>query len=129
VEHIRPLSDMADVARRFFSAGEYEDLMAVEIAERERAFFRCWTHKEAYIKAVGDGLSLPLDRFRVSLRPDEPARFLQLPPDPGIVPRWTLRDVSVETGYVAALAYPGEERPVLVQPALDADDLISIGRL
>lgn len=129
VEHIRAVADMEDVARRFFSAGEYEDLMTVETAKREQAFFRCWTRKEAYIKAVGDGLSLPLDSFRVTLRPAQPARFLHLPTGPRAVSTWTLRDLNVETGYVAALAYPGEERPVLVQPVLDINRLISIGRL
>jgi 4'-phosphopantetheinyl transferase len=71
------------------------------------AFYRCWTRKEAYVKALGSGLSTPLDSFRVSVAADEPVRFKRLPEGS---PAWSLYDLEVEEGYVAALVHPGATR-------------------
>ena len=73
VEEMRPISDMREIASRFFCAEESTELMALPADERERAFFLCWTRKEAYLKAVGEGLYAPLNDFCVTLRPGEPA--------------------------------------------------------
>ena len=75
-------------------------------AQRE-AFFRCWTRKEAYLKAQGEGLSLPLDQFDVSLAPGEPAAILGTRPDPSEAFRWSLQELTLVPGYVAALAAEG----------------------
>jgi 4'-phosphopantetheinyl transferase len=110
VEHIRAMPDLQDIARRFFCTAESTELAALAPARQERAFFLCWTRKEAYIKAVGQGLSAPLDGFRVSLDPTKPAQFLHLP-----VPKneaWTLTNLAVDPGYAAALAYPDSQREV-----------------
>src|SRR5712671_5474431 len=69
VEQVRGDFDVDAIARRFFSAREQEQLAALPNEERFEAFFRCWTRKEAYIKATGDGLSLPLHQFDVSVAP------------------------------------------------------------
>ncbi len=71
--------------------------------ELQRAFFRCWTRKEAYIKAKGEGLSIPLHAFDVSLEEDQPAALVGTRPDPTEAGRWTLYDLSVGQGYAAAL--------------------------
>jgi len=102
VEYIRADFATADIARRFFSAVEVEvfNLMAEE--DQVAAFFRCWTRKEAFIKATGKGLSQPLDGFDVTLGPGEPAALLRVDEDDAA--RWTLSDLKVDEGYAAALA-------------------------
>jgi len=107
VEQIRRNSDMAAVAARFFSLAEQEQLAAVPGEQRDEAFFRCWTRKEAYIKATGEGLSLPLHQFDVSLAPGAQNALLATRPDPHEAKRWSLCDLAVESGYQAALCVSG----------------------
>lgn len=103
-EKIRPQPDAQKLAKRFFSVREHRFLEKLSGDELQRAFFRCWTRKEAYIKAKGEGLSLPLHAFDVSLEEDQPAALVGTRPDPTEAGRWTLCDLSVGQGYAAALA-------------------------
>jgi len=112
VEAIRPMPDMEAIAKRFFCAEETAELMSLPHWQRDQGFFRCWTRKEAYIKATGEGLSEPLDAFRVTLRPGEPAGMLHLGRDPAAAELWKLHDVRVAPGYAAALAYRDTPRPI-----------------
>ena len=108
LEPLRPMPDGAEIARRFFSAPEIEVFDAIPTEGRDLAFFTCWTRKEAFIKAVGEGLSMPLDRFDVTLAPGEPARLLRTRGgDPAEVERWTLRELDAGPEWVAALAVEG----------------------
>jgi 4'-phosphopantetheinyl transferase len=107
VELIRPELTGEDVARHYFSSREVADLRAVPAELRPYAFFTCWTRKEAYIKATGMGLSLPLDEFSVSLRPGEPARLIWAAGDAGAPQRWSLTALDPGDGYVGALAVDG----------------------
>jgi 4'-phosphopantetheinyl transferase len=97
------------VAERFFSPREVLALRSVPEPLRARAFLTCWTRKEAFIKARGDGLSLPLDSFDVTLGDGSPAVLLRTAwseEEPG---RWQLQDLSEpERGYIAALAIRSE---------------------
>jgi 4'-phosphopantetheinyl transferase len=103
LERIRPEFAGERVAERFFSPSEVAALRALAAAERLEAFFACWTRKEAYLKATGMGLSLPLDCFDVSLTPGE-AALKATRHDPTAVQRWSLRDVPPGPGYAGALA-------------------------
>jgi 4'-phosphopantetheinyl transferase len=107
VEYVRDDLAGQEIAERFFSRQEVRALSALPADARTRAFFNCWTRKEAYIKARGEGLSLPLDQFDVSLTPGEPAALLGTRPDPQEAARWLLRELAPARGYVAALAVEG----------------------
>ena len=107
VEQIRTVVDATQIARRFFSARENEAFAAVPDVEKPQAFFNCWTRKEAYIKAIGEGLSCPLDAFDVSLAPGEPARILQIRGSEAAAGRWSLVALSPAADYVGALVVEG----------------------
>ena len=108
VEHLRDMErDGELLAERFFSPREVAVLRSLPPQLRREAFFHCWTRKEAYIKANGKGLSLPLDQFDVSLHPDEPAALLATPHDPQEAQRWSLRGLFPGEEYVGALAVEG----------------------
>ena len=98
VEHIRADFASEEIARRFFSRAEVEVFNALPREEQVAAFFRCWTRKEAYIKALGSGLSHPLDSFDVTLAPGEPAALSR------VKELWSLFDLDVSPGYAGALA-------------------------
>ena len=104
LEVIRPMSDAASIAQRFFSRREVESLMALAEDQRDRGFFNCWTRKEAYLKATGEGITSPLDAFAVTLRPDEPARFLGFSDRPGEAAHWSLLAFQPTDDSVGALA-------------------------
>ncbi len=104
LEYQRTDLDLVRMADRFFSPGEAARLRRLPGAERLAAFFRCWTCKEAYLKATGRGLSLPLDSFDVSLAPGKPAVLLRCDGDAA---RWTLCDLPAGPEYAAALAVDG----------------------
>jgi len=103
VEAVRTLSDADDVAARWFSPREYARYRALEPGDRPLGFFQCWTRKEAFIKALGEGLYHPLDRFDVSLAPGEPAEILRVDDVPGDRCGWHLRGFSPVPGFVAAV--------------------------
>ena len=106
VELVHPMDDAETIAERFFSAAENAAFHSVPAELKEEAFFTCWTRKEAYIKGIGEGLSLPLHEFDVSLVPGEPACLLGAV-DREQALRWTLRELDPAPGYVAALVAEG----------------------
>lgn len=112
VEFIRPKVVEEEIAERFFSPLETQALRSLPHEQQVEAFFRCWTRKEAFIKARGDGLSLPLDQFDVTLGPDEPAALLRTAFDPEEASRWSLYHLNVEEGYSAAVAVEGSSHTV-----------------
>jgi len=103
-------TDLAEeqIAERFFSPREVAALRALPANMQQKAFFRCWTRKEAYIKARGEGLTLPLDQFEVSLEPGKPAAMITNV-DPQEVARWSIQELTPGPGYVAALAVEGHD--------------------
>ncbi len=104
VEKVRQDFATDEIADRFFSSSEYAALRGLPEDERHAAFFRCWTRKEAFIKALGEGLSHPLDQFDVSVDRDTPAVLLATRPDANEVHRWKLHDIELPGDYAAALA-------------------------
>jgi 4'-phosphopantetheinyl transferase len=107
LEWMRPLPDLAQIAQNFFSPSEREQLFQLDESLQVTAFYHCWTRKEAYIKACGDGLSLPLDQFDVALLPGQPARFLALNGSEREAEGWFLRGLLPADNFVGAVAVPG----------------------
>ena len=102
IEHLRSDFRAEEIAERFFSLAEREALRKIPEARRHESFFRIWTRKEAYIKALGEGLSHPLHQFDVSL--GDGAELQATRPDPSEANRWQLKDLAMAPGYVAAAA-------------------------
>jgi 4'-phosphopantetheinyl transferase len=123
VEQVRPIPEMEHIAERFFAPHETSELMALPEPDRPRAFFNCWTRKEAYIKAVGDGLSVPLDSFRVTLRPGAAAEVLCLGGSIEAAKSWTLHAFAPALGFVGAIAYPGRPREIAFDSLATVDKL------
>ena len=105
LEYIREI-DAVNVAEHFFSPGEYENLRRLPTDQQRAAFFTCWTRKEAYIKASGEGLARPLQSFEVSILPDNP-ELLWCADDPAEISRWSFENVSPCADYAATLAVEG----------------------
>lgn len=108
IEQFREIEDAEHIASRFFSPGEVQAFCSLPAHLQLEGFLNCWCRKESYIKATGDGLSLPLDRFEVSLMPGEPARFLRVAGDAAEAARWSLRELHPAPGYAAAVCVEGE---------------------
>jgi 4'-phosphopantetheinyl transferase len=109
LEYLRPDIACEEIAERFFSARERAGLRALPAEVKHQAFFNCWTRKEAYIKAHGEGLSLPLDQFDVSLAPGEPAALLATRHDHRDAQHWCLQALMPGPGYAAAVAVEGQD--------------------
>jgi 4'-phosphopantetheinyl transferase len=103
LEKIRPGIASEDVAAHFFAPAEVCELATVPVLYRVEAFFNCWTRKEAYVKARGEGLSTPLDAFEVSLAPGEPARLIKTVSDDTTSSGWALQALEPHPGFVAAI--------------------------
>jgi len=105
VELIRPVPDADDLAKCFFSATETAALSALPRDQHSLAFLACWTRKEAFVKALGWGLSCPLDAFDVTIDPDAPARITRIEADIGNVASWRVHSFTPCPSYIAAVAY------------------------
>jgi 4'-phosphopantetheinyl transferase len=108
IEYMRPGLDDQLLAEHHFSPLENQMLQTLPVSARLEAFYQCWVRKEAYIKARGKGLSIPLDVFDVSLQPDEPAVLLNSREDPLEMTRWRLCALHPDPSYAAALAVEGD---------------------
>jgi 4'-phosphopantetheinyl transferase len=87
VEHVRTRNNIVELAEAIFSPGQYATFMSVSNSDRDRAFFRAWTRKEAFVKGIGEGLSIPLDNVEIDGTKE-----------------WSLHDIHVHDDYAAALA-------------------------
>lgn len=109
VEQVRRDFDLEAIAQRFFSAHERREMFALAAEERFEAFYRCWTRKESYIKATGDGLSLPLHQFDVSIVAGDCDALIATRPDASEAAKWSMREVAAGDGYAAALCVEGRD--------------------
>jgi len=114
IEAVRPLKE--DVAGRFFSAREVAAYRALPEAERLAGFYRCWTRKEAVLKALGDGLSRRLDSFDVTLDAAAPPRIERIDGESGAPREWALLHLAPAEGFLGAIALRAGGRPVVLRP-------------
>ncbi len=107
IEYIRP--DFADeqIVESFFSKQETEKFLSLPENIRKEAFFTCWTRKEAYLKATGEGIASGMDQFAVSLVPGEPAALFSINNNPEETYNFYLEDINLGAGYKASLAVEG----------------------
>jgi 4'-phosphopantetheinyl transferase len=107
LEHIREDIEYGEIARRFFSSREVSKLEGLPRETRARAFFSCWASKEAYIKARGLGLSIPLDQFTLAFEQGEAAALVEVKgkdTEPG---RWSVTELSLSPDYAGSVAFEG----------------------
>jgi 4'-phosphopantetheinyl transferase len=107
LEQIRADRELDRLAQRFFSPKEAAALQRLPPEQRTDAFYRCWTCKEAYLKARGEGLAIPLASFEVALAPGEAAALLSVAGDSREPERWSLVSIPAGPEYAAALAVEG----------------------
>ena len=104
IERLRPIEDLEAIATLFFAEAERESLARLTGEARVRGLFNCWTRKEAYLKAIGSGLALPLDRFATSLTPGDRPAILTIGGDMSAARAWRLAQLEPERDYVGAVA-------------------------
>lgn len=109
IEYLRLMKDAEQIAERFFSPRESALFCSLPKAEQQMAFFRCWTRKEAYIKATGDGLSYGLDNFDVTFTPDKEVKLLKVLSDPKEAQRWSLKELVPASDFVGAVMVEGND--------------------
>jgi 4'-phosphopantetheinyl transferase len=107
VESVRLVEEWQDIAKSHFTDDEYHSLLAAPVELQRDAFFRCWTRKEAVIKAIGMGLSMPLSSFTVST--EQEAALLHCSWNETAASQWTLEHLEPAPGYVGALAIEGTD--------------------
>lgn len=112
VEQISAERDLPGLARRYFSANENAELRGLPAAQVSRGFFLAWTRKEAFIKALGSGMSFPLDAFDVALTPGKPAALLAVRSEQTTAREWAMVDIDLGTEFAAAAVIAGAIRQV-----------------
>lgn len=109
IEYLRLMKDAEQIAARFFSPRESSLFCSLSQGEKQLAFFRCWTRKEAYIKAIGDGLSYGLDKFDVTFTQNEPVKLLRVLSNPKEVERWSLKELEPAEDFIGAVIVEGND--------------------
>lgn len=107
IEYFKDDFDVLDIAENFFSRREIDKLKMQPLKEQRQAFYRCWTRKEAFIKAEGSGLSFPLDKFTVSMHSDNEANLEHTDWSPDEKDRWNMFSFKPAQNYIAAVAING----------------------
>lgn len=130
VELVKPIPDFEKIAEQYFSPTECEDLASVSVDKKLEAFYSCWTRKEAYIKAVGEGLSIPLNSFSVPMQPGSPIRFTNSYAVPPQASDWAFHELRPSNGYIGSLAFTRPDRSVHMwtfSSIMEAFELLSRG--
>lgn len=123
LEFIRNIPADEQIAQYFFSAEEQASFFSVPANKRPEAFFRCWTRKEAFLKALGDGLNRPLNQNENSIVSDDSPIILSIRENSHVTSKWSIQNLSLAQQYASAIAVEGESREVVVKYVLQAAGL------
>jgi 4'-phosphopantetheinyl transferase len=107
IEHLRAVAGWQEVMKCCFSTKEQAAILDLPESEQQAAFLTCWTRKEAYVKATGDGLGIPLDRFSVDVEPGSEPALLEVLDLPSEAARWRFANLPVADGYIGVVAHDG----------------------
>jgi 4'-phosphopantetheinyl transferase len=113
VEYRNPIKRCDDIVSRYFSKKEQRDYQQLPKNKRLSGFYHAWTQKEAYIKAVGKGLSYPLHHFTVSIDPTQPAQLIDIEDNSDKARCWTLYSFSPQTHYQAAVCWKNDDKTIM----------------
>lgn len=108
VEYIKRNIEVKKIAKHFFSKEEIMSLFSMDESYYKQAFYNCWTRKEAFIKALGSGLSFPLDQFVVSLDSTKEAALLDTKWDEKEKDNWVLKSFEPAQDYIGAVTVKGK---------------------
>lgn len=122
LELVREIAEAESIAKQFFTRSECAALFSVSCDKRAQAFFNCWTRKEAFLKATGDGLSMPLSSFEVSVVPGERAAFLSMEGES--ISKWNLVHIEPEGGYIGAVAMRSIPCQLFTQGFANAEEFL-----
>lgn len=113
IEKIQPIADLLEISKQYFSDNEIQTLRSLKLEKQLISFFNCWTRKEAFVKAVGTGLSQSLNEFSVTCRPEEPPgiSFLE---NTNIEGNWKLHSLDEFKSYSAAFVLDGEFDKIVI---------------
>jgi 4'-phosphopantetheinyl transferase len=120
IERTDPTIDVLEIATGFFSAREVAAIQSVRGDQRLRAFFRCWALKEAFLKALGDGLSRPLGDFDVAIGQNESPAVTRVSWDPPAPSHWHLTSIDIDPAYMAAVCVEASDCQVVLRSAAEA---------
>lgn len=109
IENIRPIPEFLDIAKEFFSMQENIDLNSISKDKQLKAFFSCWTRKEAFIKAIGNGLSFPLNQFSVTLLSQDLPKLTIIKDKTTIKNEWGVYAMNLSYGYEGAFVFDGPQ--------------------
>lgn len=120
LERVDESIEVQKLAGRFFSKNEVETIFALAENFQAKAFFYCWTRKEAFIKGHGEGLSLPLDQFEVSILESDVVQLKSIAWSPSETNQWSLYSFEPQRNIVGSLAVKGEVKKIVY---LDANEI------
>lgn len=113
VEQVREVSDALQIARRFFSLDEYITLKEIDEVNTNLTFFNCWTRKESFIKAIGEGLSYPLEYFSVTLKPGDLPGMTWIRNKDLEANQWSMHNIEIESNYVSSLSIKNKNKKII----------------
>lgn len=126
LEYVQPVAAMQRVIKRICSPQEQAIFATLSKDAQLAAFYTCWTRKEAYLKATGEGFGRPLDQVEVSFIPGSPAQLLRVHGISDAGERWSLHSLHPAPGYIAAIAVAGTPTYTLSCWDTPLADLLSI---